>query len=106
LGDLEGEAVNYPIRKTIAVDVDGTLIHGSSVNEPLIAWLRVRKEEGHELILWSARGREHARRAARVTETESLFDAIISKPGRIVDDLGWSWIKWTKIIHPSRISSL
>jgi hydroxymethylpyrimidine pyrophosphatase-like HAD family hydrolase len=98
--------VNYPLRKTIAVDVDGTLIHGSSVNESLIAWLRVRKEEGHELILWSARGREHARRAARVTETESLFDAIISKPGRIVDDLGWSWIKWTQIIHPSRISTL
>ncbi len=98
--------MNYPIRNVIAVDVDGTLIHGSAINDALVSWLRVKKEEGHELILWSARGREHARRAAKITDTETLFDAIISKPGRIVDDLGWSWIKWTKIIHPSRIADL
>jgi hydroxymethylpyrimidine pyrophosphatase-like HAD family hydrolase len=88
--------MSFPIRKVIAVDVDGTLISGFSMNQNLIQWLVIRKNEGHELILWSARGRDHAMNAARITGTEHLFDAIISKPGRIVDDLGWSWVKWTR----------
>lgn len=96
--------MSYPERKVIAVDVDGTLISGTSTNQGLVEWLSLRKAEGNELILWSARGRSHAVNAAKATATEHLFDAIISKPGSIVDDLGWSWIKWTKIVHPSRLN--
>lgn len=95
--------MKYPIRNVIAVDVDGTLINGFSINDDLIKWLVLRKNDGHELILWSARGRDYAQNAARVTGTEHLFDAIISKPGKIVDDLGWGWIKWTQIIRPNRV---
>lgn len=96
--------MNYPLRKVIAVDVDGTLISRFSINESLIKLLALKKSEGHELILWSARGKEHALRAAKKTGTEHLFDAIISKPGTVVDDLGWGWVKWTRVIHPARLS--
>ena len=28
-----------------------------------------------------------------------LFDDIVSKPGYVLDDLGWSWIKYTQVIR-------
>ena len=88
----------YPPSRTIAVDVDGTLLVGSQPNAKLIQWCWQKKEEGFRMMLWSARGKDHAVNAARFCNVMDLFDAIESKPGYIVDDLGWSWIKFTKII--------
>ncbi len=48
------------------------------------------------MILWSARGKAHAEQAAKISKLTDTFDTIISKPGYIVDDKGWSWIKYTK----------
>jgi len=89
----------FPPQRTIAVDVDGTLIVGSQPNAKLIAWCWQKKNEGFRLMLWSARGQAHAINAAKACECMDLFDAIESKPGYIVDDLGWSWIKYTRIIR-------
>ena len=91
---------SLPIKKVIAVDVDETLIINGQINQGLIDWCISMKAAGYILMLWSARGQTHAERAASYTETETLFDHIISKPGYIVDDKGWNWIKDTKVINP------
>ena len=95
---IKGKA-KHPPQRTIAVDVDGTLIVGSQPNAKLIEWCWRMKNEGFRLMLWSARGHDHALNAAKFCEVIELFDSIESKPGYIVDDFGWSWIKFTKIIR-------
>lgn len=89
----------YPIRQAIAVDVDETLLIGGEANQDLVAWLEDKKAAGMEITLWSARGKVYAQGVADKTGTTHLFDHIISKPGVIVDDKGWSWIKWTQVIR-------
>jgi hydroxymethylpyrimidine pyrophosphatase-like HAD family hydrolase len=88
----------YPPQRTIAVDVDKTLYHGGAANEPLIRWLRARKAEGFHLILWSARGQQHALEIANRLELVALFDTIVSKPGYVVDNEGWAWTRFTRIV--------
>jgi len=62
-------------------------------NRALIAWLRKRKAEGFELVLWSNRGVDHARDVARRFFCADLFSAIITKPGLMIDDLGKDWLR-------------
>jgi len=88
-----------PRRRVIACDVDGTLHQQGEPNTRLIAWLRARKAEGFSITLWSARGEQHARMMAKRCECVELFDHIVSKPGYVVDDLGWSWIKYTEVVR-------
>lgn len=88
----------YPPSKVIAVDVDGTLIIFGVLNRNLVQWCRYQKEKGFKLMLWSARGEDHARNTATKHGIEDLFHVICGKPGYIVDDLGWSWIKYTRHI--------
>ncbi len=88
----------YPPAKVIAIDVDGTLITKGVVNDDLVAWCIDRKNEGFCMILWSARGEKHAKNAAKITNLEGVFNHILSKPSYIVDDKGWSWIKYTRVI--------
>ena len=88
----------HPPSKCIGIDVDGTLLIHGKLNKILADWIKDKHEEGFETVLWSARGRSHALNVARSFDIESYFDAIISKPGYIVDDLGWSWIKYTRVI--------
>ena len=85
--------------RTIAVDVDGTLFAGGKINERLVAWLAEKKSQGFVLILWSARGAEYAGNAAALCPA-GLLSVIISKPGFIVDDTGWGWIRYTKVVWP------
>ncbi len=89
----------YPPPKVIAVDVDGTLHHEGRVNERLVDYLRTRKAEGYRLMLWSARGLANASAAIERFGLHGLFDDVLSKPGYIIADLGWSWIKYTKVIR-------
>ena len=91
----------YPLRRVIAVDVDGTLHINGLPNTALIAWCRERKEEGYTLILWSGRGEAHARSVAAAFGCAEVFAAILSKPGYVVDDEGWSWIKYTRALWPA-----
>lgn len=100
VGNLLARDQKYRPAKVIAVDVDGTLIVGGEVNKSLVEWCKDKKEQGFCMILWSARGEDHAKKAAKRSKTTDLFDYIHSKPGYIVDDKGWQWTKYTRIIKP------
>ena len=90
----------YPPTRTIAVDVDGTLkLQNTYLNTPLVNYLKQKKAEGFSLMLWSARGKEYAEQTAKQFGLTDLFEIIIAKPGYIVDDLGWDWIKYTQVIR-------
>lgn len=87
-----------PPPRVIAVDVDGTLHTAGICNARLIAWCNQQKQVGFSLMLWSSRGEAHARRVADHCGVADLFDVICSKPGYVVDDKGWGWIKYTRVI--------
>lgn len=87
-----------PPPRVIAVDVDGTLHHDGVSNKRLIAWLAEQKAAGYSLMLWSLRGEQHARTVASQCKADHLFNLICSKPGYIVDDQGWQWIKETRVV--------
>ena len=90
----------YPPTRMIAIDVDGTLIlHKIHINTALVEFCRQKKSDGFSLMLWSARGREYAETIARQFGLTDLFEVILAKPGYIVDDLGWDWIKYTQVIR-------
>jgi hydroxymethylpyrimidine pyrophosphatase-like HAD family hydrolase len=86
-------------RRLIAVDVDGTILLSSGENQLAVAFLKSRKAEGFDLMLWSARGEDHAREVATRFGIANLFKTICAKPGYILDDKGWEWIKYTKVIR-------
>ena len=84
----------------LAVDVDGTLVLPSGrLNTKLVEFCRLRKAEGFEVILWSARGKEHAQKAVAFFKLEDVFSQVLSKPGYIVDDKGWTWTRFTKCLR-------
>lgn len=84
--------------KCIAIDVDKTLFYKGRINQGLVNWLKERKDEGFEIVLWSARGKAYAQNLAKSFEIEELFDSILSKPGYVVDDMGWAWTRYTQVI--------
>ena len=90
---------DLPPPRVIAVDVDGTLHIAGEPNNKAIAWLHERKAEGFRLMLWSMRGEAHARLIAGQMQCLDLFDCIVSKPGFILDDEGWGWIKRTRVVR-------
>jgi hypothetical protein len=94
------EHQKYPPPKVIAVDVDGTLWHPltGELNIPLVEWCRERRAEGFTPMLWSARGKAHAEAIAEQFSLVQLFDVILSKPGFVLDDQGWNWIVYTRVI--------
>ena len=92
----------FPRQRVIAVDFDGTLFRKEGcLNEGVAAWCRKKKSEGFQMILWSARGREICERAVVAFGLVGVFDHVLSKPGYILDDKGWSWIKYTHVVKPS-----
>ena len=86
-------------RKVIYVDVDGTLVVGGKPNRKLVELLTQWKKAGFELVLWSAAGREHAEEMAELCGVTDCFSVILSKPGYIVDDVGWKWTRWVKVVR-------
>lgn len=88
----------YPPPRVIAVDVDGTLHVNGVPNDRLIEWLRLRKADGYELMLWSMLGRKRGEAAVERFGLGGLFDVVCSKPGVLIDDQGWRWARLTKTI--------
>ncbi len=84
--------------QTVFVDCDGTLVKGNAVNDRLVAWLRVQQAAGYPLVLWSMQGADYAREVAERLQIVDLFTAIVSKPRFVVDDAGWSWIRFARCI--------
>lgn len=89
----------YSPLNVIAVDVDGTLIKNGRVVHSLVAWLWERRADGHRLMLWSSRGRDHALGAIELGGLHGLFDDVVAKPGYVVDDMGWDWTRYTHIVR-------
>jgi hydroxymethylpyrimidine pyrophosphatase-like HAD family hydrolase len=82
----------------LAVDVDGTLVCDGKVNKAVVDYCREMKAKGWTLILWSSGGQIHACGVAEDTGLTDLFDIIISKPGMILDDRGWSWTRFSPVV--------
>jgi hydroxymethylpyrimidine pyrophosphatase-like HAD family hydrolase len=89
----------YPPSRTIAVDVDGTLLVNGRLNAKLVEFCRAQRARGFSLTLWSARGKAYAQAVVERFDVADLFDDIVGKPGYIVDDLGWTWIKYTQVVR-------
>lgn len=89
----------YPPPRTIAVDVDGTLVVQGRLNGQQVDWCRQRRADGYSVFLWSSRGADHARRVAESFGVTEVFDLILSKPGLIVDDQGWGWTRFTRWVR-------
>ena len=51
--------------------------------------------------MWSARGERHAEDTCKKAGLDDVFDYVISKPSYVVDDVGWEWTKYTKVIDPT-----
>jgi hydroxymethylpyrimidine pyrophosphatase-like HAD family hydrolase len=79
------------INNWVFVDVDGTL------GKPVIEWIEKHSDDCR-FVLWSARGEEYARNVADSLGISGLFEYVISKPGHIIDDKGWGWIRHTRVI--------
>ena len=94
----------YPPTKCVGVDIDGTLVRDGRLNNDLVTWVRARKADGFDVILWSARGRVYAERVAERFKITDCFTAIIGKPGFIVDDQGWGWTKYCRVVRNIRES--
>lgn len=68
--------------KIIAVDFDGTLCENKypSIGEPnleLISWLRMVKNTGARIILWTCRSKKQLKEAVKWCEDQRLiFDAV------------------------------
>jgi hydroxymethylpyrimidine pyrophosphatase-like HAD family hydrolase len=92
-----------PPPKVIAVDVDGTLLLAGRPNVRAIAWCRARKASGFSLFLWSMRGADYARVVAAALDIGDIFDAVISKPGYVLDDQGPAWSAHCHHITPSEL---
>lgn len=86
-------------RKVIAVDVDGTLKVRGGLNADLVEWVKAQRLRGYSMTLWSARGEEYATTFALEHGIAHLFDHICAKPGYVVDDQGWSWVRFTKVVR-------
>lgn len=92
----------FPPTKTIAVDVDGTLHTNGVLNRRVVEFCEQKTASGFSLFLWSARGKDYAQSAAVRFGVAGLFDDVISKPGFVLDDQGWNWIKYTRVIRSLR----
>lgn len=91
-------ATRYRPPKIIAVDVDGTLVIKGRGNTKLIQWLKAQHAAGYVLILWSMRGERYAEMVANELGIRDLFTHVLGKPGYVVDDKGWGWIRDTKVV--------
>jgi len=92
------KAPKYPRNRCVCIDVDDTLLIKGRLNEGLAEWAKEQKERGAEVVLWSAAGVDHARDVADRFNVVDNFTHIMSKPGYIVDDVGWDWIKYVKVL--------
>ena len=96
LHKVKTDRASFRPRKVIAVDVDGTLHQNGVPCYQAIARLRELSADGWEMFLWSARGAAYAQAVAVELGIADLFTHFATKPGYILDDQGWSWIKFTK----------
>lgn len=96
---------DYPKPDVVYIDVDGTLLIDEKINHELVRWARRQYNEGKQLIVWSARGAENAKRAVDLCDIVDIVSHTLSKPGYVVDDLGHGFTQYMEVIHVSDIGS-
>lgn len=86
---------NNPINfQTIAVDFDGTLCFSKwpelgEPNRPLIEYLKVWRNQGNKLILWTCRAGEALEKAVSWCQEQQLeFDAVNDNLPEIIEMYG------------------
>lgn len=92
----------YRPQKSACIDIDGTLVRDGQLNAALVEWIERKRSAGYDIVLWSARGRKYAEDVAAHYQIAHLFHAIISKPGVIVDDMGWRWTQYCRTLYNMR----
>ena len=100
---MMGRRERFAPRLQAAVDVDGTLIQAGGVAPAVVEWIRERAGEGFQVIVWSARGEQVAREAVDRAGIGELVAYAIAKPGVILDDQGWGWVRFTRAIDPAEL---
>ncbi len=100
---MQREYIDYPKPDVVYIDVDGTLLTDNRVNHQLVAWARQQYNQGKQIIVWSARGADNARRAVELCDMGSIVSHALSKPGYVVDDLGHRFTQYMEIIQVNDI---
>lgn len=103
MNNREKGYIDYPKPDVVYIDVDGTLLVDDSVNHQLVSWARQRHNEGKQIIVWSARGADNARRAVELCGINDIVSHTLSKPGYVVDDLGHRFTQYMEVIHVNDI---
>lgn len=96
--------VKFPTPKVIAVDIDGTLLIDGQLNQPAVDWIRTVHRNGFFTFLWSIRGHDYAKEFVEKYQLGDAFDAVLPKPGYCLDDKGWDWTEYTKVISPGELA--
>jgi hypothetical protein len=94
----------YPCRRTLYVDVDGVLLIGGQINEPLAEHLRALAPLGWTLVIWSGAGAEHATTAADAAGLSGV--TCLAKPDAVIDDAGWSWVQYKPVLGLRQLAAL
>ncbi len=103
MNNREQGFIDYPKPDVVYIDVDGTLLVDDVVNHQLVSWARQRHHEGKQIIVWSARGADNARRAVELCKIDDIVSHALSKPGYVVDDLGHRFTQYMEVIHVNDI---
>ena len=69
------------------VDADGRILDGAG------SALKLLKDRGCHLFLWSTGGADYCRKVARLNGLEDLFEGFVSKPDIIIDDMPRTCLK-------------
>ena len=95
--------IDYEKPDVVYIDVDGTLLVDDRVNHQLVSWARRQYSEGNQIVVWSARGADNAKRAVELCGIVDIVSHTLSKPGYVVDDLGHRFTEHMEVIHVNDI---
>ncbi|MEI8572210.1 hypothetical protein U737_09705 [Methylomonas sp. LW13] len=100
---MQRDYIDYQKPNVVYIDVDGTLLVDDRINHQLVAWARRQFADGKQIIVWSARGADNAKRAVELCGIGDIVSHALSKPGYVVDDLGIGFTRFMDIIHVADI---
>ena len=83
--------------RSLFVDVDDTLLRSGRIVGPVAAAIEAAMSQGTDVVVWSARGKAHAERAAQMAGLEGRVTCV-GKPDAIIDDRGWGWIRYARVL--------
>lgn len=91
--------------RALYVDVDNTLLRNGRIVEPVVLAIRAAIGQGADVVVWSARGKEHALRAATMAGINSMV-ICLAKPDAIIDDRGWAWVRYSRVLSADDVAEI